>query len=70
VLLVGRLLGGIATSLLFSAFEAWAVAAHNNSGYPESLLGDLFTKVGKSAGASWHWVCILQDVDGLVIDQG
>jgi hypothetical protein len=45
VLLVGRLLGGIATSLLFSAFEAWAVAAHNSSGFPESLLGDLFTKV-------------------------
>ncbi|KAF6258525.1 hypothetical protein COO60DRAFT_1691963 [Scenedesmus sp. NREL 46B-D3] len=44
VLLVGRLLGGIATSLLFSAFEAWAVAAHNSSGFLDSLLGDLFTK--------------------------
>jgi hypothetical protein len=50
VLLVGRLLGGIATSLLFSAFEAWAVAAHNSSGFPESLLGDLFTKVRQGAG--------------------
>ncbi|WIA21261.1 hypothetical protein OEZ85_000496 [Tetradesmus obliquus] len=44
VLMVGRLLGGIATSLLFSAFEAWAVAAHNSNGFSESLLGDLFTK--------------------------
>lgn len=50
VLLVGRLLGGIATSLLFSVFEAWAVAAHNNSGFPESLLGDLFTKVRRQHG--------------------
>jgi len=26
---VGRILGGIATSLLFSAFESWLVAEHN-----------------------------------------
>jgi predicted MFS family arabinose efflux permease len=29
VLMVGRILGGIATSLLFSAFESWLVAEHN-----------------------------------------
>ncbi|GJP39786.1 hypothetical protein CLOM_g24127, partial [Closterium sp. NIES-68] len=28
VLLLGRVLGGIATSLLFSAFESWLVAEH------------------------------------------
>lgn len=44
VLMIGRLLGGIATSLLFSAFESWAVAAHNAAGFEESLLSDLFTK--------------------------
>lgn len=44
VLMLGRLLGGIATSLLFSAFESWAVAAHNAAGFEESLLSDLFTK--------------------------
>lgn len=37
-LLVGRLLGGVATSLLFSVFEAWAVAAHVGRGFDESLL--------------------------------
>jgi hypothetical protein len=42
--MIGRLLGGIATSLLFSAFESWAVAAHNAAGFEESLLSDLFTK--------------------------
>lgn len=29
ILMVGRILGGIATSLLFSAFESWLVAEHN-----------------------------------------
>lgn len=29
VLLVGRLLGGIATSILYSAFESWLVYEHN-----------------------------------------
>ena len=27
--MLGRVLGGIATSLLFSAFESWLVAEHN-----------------------------------------
>jgi hypothetical protein len=44
VLMVGRLLGGISTSLLFSAFESWAVAAHAQAGFESSLLSDLFTK--------------------------
>lgn len=38
VLLAGRLLGGVSTSLLFSVFEAWAVAAHMGRGFDESLL--------------------------------
>ena len=29
VLMVGRILGGIATSLLSSAFESWVIAEHN-----------------------------------------
>nr|AFP55541.1 major facilitator superfamily domain [Rosa rugosa] len=32
VLMLGRILGGIATSLLFSAFESWLVAEHNKVG--------------------------------------
>ncbi|KAI8466633.1 MAG: hypothetical protein J3K34DRAFT_387375 [Monoraphidium minutum] len=44
VLLVGRLLGGVSTSLLFSVFEAWAVAAHTARGFDESLMADLFTR--------------------------
>jgi hypothetical protein len=33
VLMVGRVLGGIATSLLYSAFESWLVAEHFKHGF-------------------------------------
>jgi MFS family permease len=41
VLLVGRVLGGIGTSLLFSAPEAWLVGEAGREGV-ESSLGDTF----------------------------
>ncbi|KXZ48039.1 hypothetical protein GPECTOR_31g403 [Gonium pectorale] len=44
VLMVGRLLGGIATSLLFSAFESWLVAEHFSRGFDEKWIGDTFSK--------------------------
>jgi hypothetical protein len=44
VLMVGRLLGGVSTSLLFSAFESWLVAEHNKRGFPSAVLGDVFSK--------------------------
>jgi hypothetical protein len=31
VLLLGRILGGVATSLLFTAFESWLVSEHNKA---------------------------------------
>jgi hypothetical protein len=49
VLLVGRLLGGVSTSLLFSVFEAWAVAAHTGRGFDESLL----VRWGGGLGGAW-----------------
>ena len=39
---VGRLLGGVATSLLFSTFEAWCVAAGRRAGADDGALADLF----------------------------
>ncbi|KAL4096160.1 hypothetical protein PRIC1_009524 [Phytophthora ramorum] len=42
VLLTGRVLGGISTSLLFSAFESWLVTEHRARGFPEELLGKTF----------------------------
>eukprot|EP00644_Phytophthora_capsici_P005770 jgi/Phyca11/98082/e_gw1.2.714.1 len=42
VLLIGRVLGGISTSLLFSAFESWMVTEHRKRGFSEGLLGKTF----------------------------
>ncbi|MBA0763188.1 hypothetical protein Gotri_012683 [Gossypium trilobum] len=44
VLMIGRVLGGIATSLLFSAFESWLVAEHNKRGFEQQWLSLTFSK--------------------------
>ena len=43
VLLLGRVLGGISTSLLFSAFESWMVTEHRRRGFHEDLLSSTFS---------------------------
>jgi hypothetical protein len=51
--MVGRVLGGIATSLLYSAFESWLVAEHFKRGFsggqgPAAAAGcSLLSKFGK-----------------------
>jgi len=44
LIVVGRiLLGGLSTSLLFSAFESWMmVSEHGKNGYDERLLSSIF----------------------------
>eukprot|EP01116_Phalansterium_solitarium_P013196 TRINITY_DN3036_c0_g1_i2.p1 TRINITY_DN3036_c0_g1~~TRINITY_DN3036_c0_g1_i2.p1 ORF type:complete len:255 (-),score=109.50 TRINITY_DN3036_c0_g1_i2:107-871(-) len=42
-LLLGRLLSGVATSLLFSSFESWMVAEHKSRGFASSLLSETFS---------------------------
>ncbi|VAH05311.1 unnamed protein product [Triticum turgidum subsp. durum] len=44
ILMIGRVLGGIATSLLFSAFESWLVAEHNKRGFDPQWLSITFSK--------------------------
>ncbi|KAJ7553435.1 hypothetical protein O6H91_06G097700 [Diphasiastrum complanatum] len=44
ILMVGRVLGGIATSLLFSAFESWLVAEHFKRGFEAHWLSLTFSK--------------------------
>ncbi|KAF4381198.1 hypothetical protein F8388_012120, partial [Cannabis sativa] len=44
VLMVGCVLGGIATSLLFSSFESWLVAEHNKRGFEQQWLSITFSK--------------------------
>lgn len=42
VLLAGRILGGIGTSLLTTALESWMVAEHHRREYPQALLDNTF----------------------------
>ncbi|KAG2443613.1 hypothetical protein HXX76_001964 [Chlamydomonas incerta] len=44
VLMAGRALGGVSTSLLFSVFESWLVAEHNRRGFPEAWLAETFSQ--------------------------
>jgi uncharacterized membrane protein (Fun14 family) len=38
----GRLVGGVATSILFSAFESWMVSEHFSRGFSDDWLGYTF----------------------------
>ncbi len=50
-LMVGRILGGISTSLLFSAFESWMVSEHRKRGFSEDKLAGTF-----SLCSSWNGI--------------
>jgi MFS family permease len=52
LLLVGRVLGGVSTSLLFSAFEAWMVTEHRRRGFPEEWIGLTFGRCAVWNGAT------------------
>lgn len=43
ILLIGRLLGGIATSILMSAFETWMVHEHKKHAFPDEWLSHTFS---------------------------
>jgi MFS transporter, MFS domain-containing protein family, molybdate-anion transporter len=43
ILLIGRVFGGIATSLLWSAFESWMVSEHLSRGFDPALIGNTFS---------------------------
>jgi MFS transporter, MFS domain-containing protein family, molybdate-anion transporter len=45
ILLVGRVLGGISTNLLFSAFESWMTTQHRKKGFPEEWLSRVYSVV-------------------------
>ena len=44
-LLLGRVLGGISTNLLFSAFESWMTTHHRQAGFPEAWLQKTYSAV-------------------------
>lgn len=43
MLAIGRVLGGTATSLLFSVFESWVVCEHANGDYADSVISTIFS---------------------------
>lgn len=52
-LLLGRVLGGISTNLLFSAFESWMTTQHRLNGFPEVWLEKTYaaTSIGNGTTA-------------------
>jgi MFS family permease len=65
ILMIGRLLGGIATSILYSAFESWVIYEHHKRGFSEDLLGTLFAHavLGNSIVAILSGVAAQKAVD-------
>lgn len=51
ILLIGRVLGGISTNLLFSAFESWMATHHRSHGFPEQWLGEIYAASSVGNGA-------------------
>lgn len=43
LLLLGRILSGIATSLLFSSFESWMLSEHSSREFPPELISQTFS---------------------------
>jgi len=52
VLFLGRLISGVATSFLATAYECWMVSEHWTSGFPEEWLGDTFAAFTFGMGAA------------------
>lgn len=43
VLIIGRIMGGVSTNLLFSAFESWMTTEHRKKGFPEEWLSRTYS---------------------------
>jgi MFS family permease len=51
LLLFGRVLGGISTNLLFSAFESWMTTEHRHQGFPEEWLTRTYAEASIGNGS-------------------
>jgi MFS family permease len=50
ILLFGRVLGGISTNLLFSAFESWMTTEHRKKGFPEEWMSKTYSDMSIGNG--------------------
>jgi MFS transporter, MFS domain-containing protein family, molybdate-anion transporter len=44
ILLIGRVMGGVSTNLLFSAFESWMTTEHRRHGFPDEWLSRTYSQ--------------------------
>jgi len=51
ILLFGRVLGGISTNLLFSAFESWMTTEHRKKGFPEEWMSTTYSQASIGNGS-------------------
>ena len=51
ILVTGRILGGVSTNLLFSAFESWMTTKHRKLGFPEEWLSRTYSQCSIGNGA-------------------
>jgi MFS transporter, MFS domain-containing protein family, molybdate-anion transporter len=51
-LIAGRILGGISTNLLFSAFESWMTTEHRKRGFPEEWLTRTYSEASMVNGST------------------
>ncbi|KAL7581405.1 hypothetical protein ACA910_021992 [Epithemia clementina (nom. ined.)] len=52
ILLLGRVMGGVSTNLLFSAFESWMTTEHRHLGFPEAWLARTYSQCSILNGAT------------------
>jgi MFS transporter, MFS domain-containing protein family, molybdate-anion transporter len=50
ILITGRILGGVSTNLLFSAFESWMTTEHRKRGFPEEWLSRTYSQCSVGNG--------------------
>jgi len=62
ILLTGRVLGGISTNLLFSAFESWMTTEHRRRGFPEEWLSRTYSEASIGNGSMAIFAGILAQV--------
>jgi MFS family permease len=62
ILLVGRVLGGVSTNLLFSAFESWMTTEHRKRGFPEEWLTRTYSESSIGNGAMAIFAGIIAQV--------
>ena len=61
-LLAGRVLGGISTNLLFSAFESWMTTEHRKRGFPEDWLTRTYSEASMVTGGTAVFAGIVAQV--------